>query len=117
MKRLSTGLAATFCLFWMSAVQAGTYQAMCGGTKCNVYITGKRISTPYGNIPAKRVTQWGLTGKTKTNMTYFDSVSENNSEILHTRIHGKVFGKTENYFRGFIWYKYCRSSKTSKKTW
>mgnify|MGYP007063492972 CR=1 FL=1 len=69
MRRLSTGLAATFCLFGISAVQAGTYQAMCGGTKCNVYVTGNQISTPYGNIPTKRVTQWGLTGKSKTNIS------------------------------------------------
>ena len=68
MKILSAGIATSF-LMCISSVQAGTYQAMCGGTKCSVFVSGKQINTPYGIIPAKRVTQWGLTGKSKTNIS------------------------------------------------
>ena len=68
MRILSAGIATSF-LLGISSVQAGTYQAMCGGTKCNVFVSGKQINTPYGTIPAKRVTQWGLTGKSKTNIS------------------------------------------------
>ena len=42
---------------------------MCGETKCTVNINGRQINTPLGSIPAKRVTQWGLTGKSKTNIS------------------------------------------------
>ena len=69
MKKLSSGLAATFLVIAAGSVQAGTYQAMCGETKCTVNINGRQINTPLGTIPAKRVTQWGLTGKSKTNIS------------------------------------------------
>ena len=69
MKRLSAGLATTLFLTATGAVQAGTYEAMCGETKCTVNINGRQIHTPLGSIPAKRVTQWGLTGKSKTNIS------------------------------------------------
>ena len=69
MKRLSAGLATTLLLTATAAVQAGTYEAMCGETKCTVNINGRQINTPLGSIPAKRVTQWGLTGKSKTNIS------------------------------------------------
>jgi len=69
MRRLYSGLATTAFFLCMGSVHAGTYQAMCGDTKCNVNINGRQISTPLGSIPAKRVTQWGLTGKSKTNIS------------------------------------------------
>ena len=69
MKRLSAGLATTLLLTATGVAQAGTYEAMCGETKCTVNINGRQINTPLGSIPAKRVTQWGLTGKSKTNIS------------------------------------------------
>ena len=69
MKRLSAGLATTCFLIGIGSVHAGTYEAMCGETKCTVNINGKQINTPLGTIPSKRVTQWGLTGKSKTNIS------------------------------------------------
>ena len=69
MRRLYSGLATTAFLLCIGSVHAGTYQAMCGEMKCNVNINGKQVSTPMGTIPAKRVTQWGLTGKSKTNIS------------------------------------------------
>ena len=69
MKNFSAGLATTFFVIATGAAQAGTYQAMCGETKCTVNINGRQINTPLGTIPSKRVTQWGLTGKSKTNIS------------------------------------------------
>ena len=70
MQRFSTqAIASAIVIFGISAANAGSYQAMCGGTKCTVVVSGKNISTPYGTIPAKRVTQWGSTGKSKTNIS------------------------------------------------
>ncbi len=48
---------------------AATYDALCGGVKCSISVDNQRISAPTGSIPAKRVTQWGITGKSKTNVT------------------------------------------------
>ena len=69
MKRFSALFVTTFFLIATGSVQAGTYEAMCGETKCTVNINGRQINTPLGIIPAKRVTQWGLTGKSKTNIS------------------------------------------------
>ena len=69
MRRLYSGLATTAFLLCIGSAHAGTYQAMCGNTKCNVNVNGRQISTPLGSVPAKRVTQWGLTGKSKTNIS------------------------------------------------
>ena len=69
MRKLSAGIATSFFVMATASVQAGTYEAMCGGTKCTVNINGRQINTPLGTIPAKRVTQWGLTGKSKTNIS------------------------------------------------
>ena len=69
MRRLAAGITTSLFLACLGSAQAGTYQAMCGETKCSVNINGKQINTPLGTIPAKRVTQWGLTGKSKTNIS------------------------------------------------
>ena len=69
MRKLSAGIATSFFVLATASVQAGTYEAMCGETKCTVNINGRQINTPLGTIPAKRVTQWGLTGKSKTNIS------------------------------------------------
>ncbi len=69
MKRLSAGIATTFFVIATASAQAGSYEALCGETKCTVNINGRQINTPLGTIPAKRVTQWGLTGKSKTNIS------------------------------------------------
>ncbi len=69
-KSISLSLIASLTsILGVSTANAGTYEAMCGGSKCTVIVTGKKISTPYGTIPAKRVTQWGSTGKSKTNIS------------------------------------------------
>jgi len=69
MRKFSGGFLSAVLLIGIGSVHAGTYEAMCGNTKCNVNINGKQVSTPMGTIPAKRVTQWGLTGKSKTNIS------------------------------------------------
>ncbi len=69
MRKLFAGVATSFLVIATGAVQAGTYEALCGETQCTVNINGKQINTPLGTIPAKRVTQWGLTGKSKTNIS------------------------------------------------
>ncbi len=69
MRTLSAGIATSLFLISTAALQAGTYEAMCGETKFTVNINGQPINTPLETIPAKRVTQWGLTGKSKTNIS------------------------------------------------
>ncbi|WP_250398638.1 hypothetical protein [Synechococcus sp. MU1648] len=45
---------------------AGSYQALCAGTKCTVVVGPDVISSPYGSIPTNRVTNWGGGGDTST---------------------------------------------------
>ena len=45
---------------------AGSYQALCGGTKCTINVNAEQISSPYGSIPTDRVTNWGGGGETDT---------------------------------------------------
>ena len=67
-KNVFCTLTSVLVLLGTTSVQAGTYAAMCGKTKCNLFVNGKQISTPYGTIPTNRITQWGNTGKSKTNI-------------------------------------------------
>jgi hypothetical protein len=50
------------------ASSAGQYEALCGGTKCTVVVTPSEITSPFGVIPAKRVTYWGNSGESKTSV-------------------------------------------------
>jgi hypothetical protein len=45
---------------------AGTYEALCGGTKCTVYVSASEIRSPYGSIKLQRVTDWGGGGDRDT---------------------------------------------------
>lgn len=47
---------------------AGQYEALCGGAKCSIIVSPSQISSPYGVIPARRVTYWGSTGDSKTSV-------------------------------------------------
>tara|TARA_Y100001968_G_scaffold71728_1_gene62961 strand:+ start:179 stop:709 length:531 start_codon:yes stop_codon:yes gene_type:complete len=62
-------LASTWFLLGFNGAIAGTYEALCDKTKCTIFVNAGQISSPYGIIPAKRVTQWGSTGKSKTNIS------------------------------------------------
>jgi hypothetical protein len=50
------------------AVNAGQYEALCGGAKCTVNVSPTEISSPFGSIPSRRVTYWGNTGESKTSV-------------------------------------------------
>lgn len=47
-----------------SNVKAGSYQALCSGTKCTINITPKEISSPFGSIPLTRISNWNGGGDT-----------------------------------------------------
>ena len=47
---------------------AGSYQALCGGSKCTVNVNSEFISSPYGSIPVSRVTSWGGGGDSSTSV-------------------------------------------------
>ena len=49
-------------------VDAGQYEALCGGSKCTVIVSSTDISSLYGRIPSKRVTYWSKTGESKTSI-------------------------------------------------
>ena len=66
MRRFSSLVAATAILGTPSIALAGTYQALCGGTKCTVNIGPSEITSPYGAIPTSRVTNWGGGGDSST---------------------------------------------------
>ena len=51
-----------------TAAIAGTYEALCGGTKCTVYISASEIRSPYGSIKPQRVTDWGGGGDSNTSV-------------------------------------------------
>ena len=45
---------------------AGNYNALCGGMKCNIFVSPEVITSPYGSIPTARVTNWGGGGDSST---------------------------------------------------
>ena len=51
-----------------SSAVAGSYNALCGGMKCNIYISSEVITSPYGSIPTTRVTNWGGGGNSSTSV-------------------------------------------------
>ena len=58
-----------FSLFSISSSAfAGSYNALCGGLKCNIYISPEVITSPYGSIPTPRVTSWGGGGDSSTSV-------------------------------------------------
>lgn len=66
MKRFSSFAITTLLLTLPSTAIAGSYDALCGGTKCTVMVTSEEIRSPYGTIPTNRVTNWGGGGDTST---------------------------------------------------
>lgn len=67
-RRLTAGMfLAGLTLSWGTAY-AGTYDALCGGSKCSVVVTPDSIRSPFGEIPASRVTYWGSAGDSKTSV-------------------------------------------------
>jgi hypothetical protein len=68
---IASGMTATFLTAFVVtplAATAAQYEALCGGTKCTLVVTPSEISSPFGTIPAKRVTYWGNSGDTKTSV-------------------------------------------------
>jgi hypothetical protein len=54
---------------WANQVaMAGTYEALCGGNKCNIILTPEMIASPYGTIPPTRVTYWTSAGESSTSV-------------------------------------------------
>ena len=51
-----------------STAFAGNYNAICGGMKCNIYVSPEVITSPYGSIPTGRVTNWGGGGDSSTSV-------------------------------------------------
>ena len=49
-----------------TAAFAGNYSALCGGMKCNIFVSPEVITSPYGSIPTARVTNWGGGGDSST---------------------------------------------------
>lgn len=47
---------------------AGSYEALCGGTKCTVFVGANEIRSPNGSIPPERVTDWGGGGDSSTSV-------------------------------------------------
>ena len=68
MKRLSILALGSATLFGTTPVLAGSYQAICGGTKCTVIVGAGEIRSPMGSIPPERVTDWGGGGNSKTSI-------------------------------------------------
>ena len=66
MLRISSLIAVTAIVSAPVVSLAGSYQALCAGTKCTVVVGPDSISSPYGSIPTNRVTNWGGGGDTST---------------------------------------------------
>jgi hypothetical protein len=49
-------------------VKAGQFEALCGGVKCSIVVNQTEITSPFGTIPASRVSYWGNTGESKTSV-------------------------------------------------
>jgi hypothetical protein len=62
---LASAILGIFSISTSSAL-AGSYQGFCGGTACTITVTPNEIISPYGSIPAGRVTNWGGGGNSET---------------------------------------------------
>lgn len=62
----SVGITLLNTILSIAPALAGQYEALCGGSNCTILITPTEITSPFGNIPVKRVTYWGGSGEAKT---------------------------------------------------
>ena len=67
-KYLLPSIAVSIALVPGTAAIAGTYEALCGGTKCTVYLSASEIRSPFGSIKPQRVTDWGGGGDSNTSV-------------------------------------------------
>ena len=51
-----------------AAALAGSYEALCGGTKCTIQVSPQGIDSPQGSIPASRVSYWSVNGESSTSV-------------------------------------------------
>lgn len=68
MKRLTVITIATAALFSSGSALAGSYEALCGGTKCTVSVSSRGISSPQGSIPVSRIAYWSVNGESSTSV-------------------------------------------------
>ena len=54
-KYFLTSIAAGAVVMFGASAVAGTYEALCGGTKCTVYLSASEIRSPFGSIKPQRV--------------------------------------------------------------
>ena len=66
--RLGALLIASCSVTVPLASIAGTYQAICGTSECTITVDVARILTPYGVIPTSRVSSWGGSGSSSTDL-------------------------------------------------
>lgn len=66
MHRFSLLVAVSAIVSGPVVAVAGSYQALCAGTKCTVIVGPDTIRSPYGSIPTSRVTNWGGGGDSST---------------------------------------------------
>lgn len=66
MHRFSLLVAVSAIISGPVVAVAGSYQALCAGTKCTVIVGPDTIRSPYGSIPTSRVTNWGGGGDSST---------------------------------------------------
>lgn len=67
-KYLLPSIAASIALTSGTAAMAGTYEALCAGTKCTIDLSATEIRSPYGSIKPQRVTDWGGGGDSDTSV-------------------------------------------------
>ena len=67
-KYFLTSIAAGIVVASGASAVAGTYEALCGGTKCTVYLSASEIRSPFGSIKPQRVTGWGGGGVSNTSV-------------------------------------------------
>ena len=67
-KYFLTSIAAGVVVASGASAVAGTYEALCGGTKCTVYLSASEIRSPFGSIKPQRVTDWGGGGDSNTSV-------------------------------------------------
>lgn len=60
--------ASASTLLLAAPALAGSYQALCGGSKCTVFVSATEIRSPFGTIPTTRVTNWGGGGDSNTSV-------------------------------------------------
>lgn len=59
---------AAFIALTPSTALAGSYNALCGGSKCTINVSSQGVRSIQGTIPPSRISYWSVNGESSTSV-------------------------------------------------